>query len=255
MDSTRFLAACRTVMDEERYSNGIGTLGEKTLHAVLKTYFEPDKSYHEVPMGPYVADIRNESGFFEIQTQGFERLRGKLDFFLKEAPVTVIYPVPAVKWLIWLEEDGTASSRRKSPKQATACEILPELYKIKPLLGREGLRFCAVLLEVEEYRLKNGWSEDGKRGATRFERMPIALLDEIWLTSPEDYSVFLPEALPEPFTVKDFAKASRLSPRKASVGVNVLFSIGAVKRVGKRKNAYLYCARSVPSDTEMPENV
>ncbi len=240
MDKTGFLLACQAAMGGERASRGIGTLGEKTLHAALKQYFDPNADSHEIPVGPFVADIRNEKGFFEIQTRGFHRLREKLDFFLDQAPVTVIYPVPAVKWLIWLDEDGKATARRKSPKRAGACEILPELYQIKPLLKRDGLRFCAVLLELEEYRLKNGWSDDGKRGSTRFDRLPVGLLDEVWLTCPADYSALIPQSLPETFTVKEFAKAAGLSPKKSAVAVNVLFSVGALERVGKVKNAYLY---------------
>ena len=67
--------------------------------------------------------------------------------------MTVVYPVPAQKWLVWLGEDGSITPRRKSPKQAQACEVLPELSKIKPWLGHENLRLCLVFLEVEEYRL------------------------------------------------------------------------------------------------------
>lgn len=240
MDKTAFLAACQKVMDEGRTKQGIGTLGEKTLHAVLKHYFDPVEEHHEIRVGSYVADIRNAEGIFEIQTRGFDRLRGKLEAFLPEAPVTVIYPVPTIKWLSWLEEDGTASPKRKSPKRYGAAEILPELYKLKPWLKQRELRFCVLLLEVEEYRLKNGWSEDGKRGATRFERLPVDLLDEVWLCSPEDYLSLIPESLMEEFTVKQYAKASGLSGKKASVAVNVLFSIGALQRVGKQRNAYLY---------------
>ena len=72
--------------------------------------------------------------------------------------------MPARKWLIWIEEDGTDCPRRKSPKSASACEILPELYKLKPLLSAPNLRLCIVMLELEEYRLKNGWGNEGKRG-------------------------------------------------------------------------------------------
>lgn len=240
MNTTRFLQACREVMDADKKQGGIGTLGEKTLHAVLKLYFEPDEAKHEIAVGRYVADVCNEHGFTEIQTRQFYRLREKLDFFLNQAPVTVVYPVPALKWLSWIDDTGEVSPKRKSPKQAKACEILPELYKIKPLLSRENLRFCIVMLEVEDYRLKNGWSNDGKRGSTRFERIPVALLDEIWLNDCKDYCKLVPDSLPETFTVKEFAKAAKLSPSKAASAVNVLFSVGALKRIDKIKNAYVY---------------
>ncbi|WP_369297846.1 hypothetical protein [uncultured Neglectibacter sp.] len=240
MDNTKFLLACHRVMDEGRQNSGIGTLGEKTLHAVLKFYFDPDPAHHEQKAGSFVADIRNGTGFYEIQTRNFYRLRDKLEAFLPEAPVTVIYPVPALKWLIWLDEDGTATPPRKSPRRGTAADVLPELYAIKPLLNREGLRFCVMLLELEEYRLKNGWSEDGKRGSTRFERLPISLIDELWLSSPADYLKLVPGTLPETFTVKEYGKAAKLSPKRASQAVNVLHAVGALRRTGKVGNAYLY---------------
>lgn len=240
MNESEFLQACQTVMAKQRSGHGIGTLGEKMLHAVLKAYFDPNPEHHEAAAGPYIADIRNERGFVEIQTRNFYRLREKLHFLLGEAPVTVVYPIPAIKWVVWLEEDGKASPKRKSPKRAGPWEILPELYGIKPLLGSKGLHFCIVLLEVEEYRLKNGWSEDGKRGASRFDRYPIRLLDEIWLNRPEEYGLLIPNSLSEPFTAKEFGKAARLSPKKSSAAIQVLLSVGAVTRVGKRKNAYLY---------------
>lgn len=240
MERDDFLAACRTVLQGERQTMGIGTLGEKTLHAVLKTSFDPDTAHHEQRVGPYVADVYDGERFVEIQTQALYRLRGKLEYFLTLGPVTVVYPVPALKWMVWLEEDGKATPRRKSPKRAGPWEILPELYGLKPLLGREGLSFCVLLLEVEEYRLKNGWDESGKRGSTRFDRLPVDLLGQVRFSAPEDYLALVPNDLPEEFTVKEFGRAAKLSSKKAGTALNVLYSVGAVERTGKRGGAYLY---------------
>lgn len=237
MDRTRFLRACGEALEAERGRGGIGTLGEKAQHAALKRYFDPDPSHHEIRVGPYVADIRNEGGFVEIQTRQFFRLRKKLEYFLDLAPVTVVYPVPALKWVIWLDGEGNPSPRRKSPKRPTACAILPELYQIKPLLGREGLSFRVLLLEAEDYRLRTA---EGKRGSTRFERLPVALLDEIPLESPEDFRRLVPEPLPEEFTAREFAREAKLTAKEASVSMNVLAAAGAVELRGKRGRAYLY---------------
>ena len=46
MDKQKFKEACKSIIHAEREQNGIGTLGEKTLHAVLKQYYEPDKTNH-----------------------------------------------------------------------------------------------------------------------------------------------------------------------------------------------------------------
>ena len=36
---------------------GIGTLSEKTVHAVMKNYYAPDTDMHEIPIENFVADI------------------------------------------------------------------------------------------------------------------------------------------------------------------------------------------------------
>ena len=51
MDELSFVAACRAVQQTGRADQGVGTLGEKTLHAVLKRMIEPDMSRHEVKLG------------------------------------------------------------------------------------------------------------------------------------------------------------------------------------------------------------
>ena len=65
--------------------SGIGTLGERSLHAVLKYWIEPDERRHEVklPCG-LVADIYDGERVVEIQTGSLYQLRGKLDRRLVE---------------------------------------------------------------------------------------------------------------------------------------------------------------------------
>ena len=55
MDCNRFQQACRQARESLRGQNGIGTLGEKTLHAALKAYYEPDAESHEIKIGRYIA--------------------------------------------------------------------------------------------------------------------------------------------------------------------------------------------------------
>ena len=81
------------------------------MHAALKSYYEPDFESREVKVGGFVADIVGENGIIEIQTRGFDRLRRKLDAFLKAARVTVVYPVVPKRGLCWVDpETGVYSS-------------------------------------------------------------------------------------------------------------------------------------------------
>lgn len=242
MNTSAFEAACASVAQTERGGGGIGTLGEKTLHAVLKHYFEPDTACHEIKIGRYYADIAKGNTVIEIQTRSFNALRGKLAAFLESGrSVTIVYPIAATKWLCWIDpETGGTTKRRKSPRRGRAQDIFPELYKIKQFLTEENLSFCLVFLEVEEYRLLDGWSRDKKKGSTRYERLPLAITDEIHIAACSDYSCILPSGLPSPFSAKEFAKAAHISPRCAQTSVHVLHHVGALNRVGKQKNAFLY---------------
>ena len=82
-------------------------------------------------------------------------MRRKLDAFLKIYPVTIVYPIPHVKWLSWIdEESGEMSQKRKSPKKGNPYVAFKELYKIRPFLKNENLRFRFALIDMEEYRHK-----------------------------------------------------------------------------------------------------
>ena len=229
-------------------------MGEKTLHAVLKDFLEPDSGAHEVRVGPYVADIVGEGGIVEIQTGGFDRLRPKLTAFLEAAPVTVVYPIPHKKWLLWVDpENGETTARRKSPREGNFPDAMAELYKILPLLGHPNLRLSLLLVDLEEYRLRDGWSRDQKKGSHRYERIPLALAGRLDLRGQEDWrseeagAAFFPPGLPEVFTSKDYAKAARLSVKAAQTAVRVLSAMGAAVREGKRGRMYLYRAVGGPA--------
>lgn len=73
---------------------GIGTLSEKTVHAVMKNYYAPDTDMHEIPIENFVADIYTGQEIIEIQTRAFNKMRRKLDAFLPLYPVTIVYPIP-----------------------------------------------------------------------------------------------------------------------------------------------------------------
>ena len=245
MDKIKFHNACEKIINKEREKNGIGTLSEKTLHAVLKNYYEPHTDNHEIKVGGYVADIVGENGVIEIQTRQFNRLLKKLEAFLEFCDVTVVYPMPALKYLRWLDlNTGELSERRKSPHKAKIYEVFPELYKIKFTLDNPRFHLCLCMLEVEEIRYLNGWSKDKKRGSSRCDRIPVDILDEVHINSVEDFKKLVPENLPQTFTSADYAKACKINRSCAQTGLNVLTYTQTVKRVGKNANSILYTINS-----------
>ena len=56
-DKKAFEEAKKKIIGVDRQRIGIGTLSEKTVHAILKNYYEPDEDHQEIPIENYVADI------------------------------------------------------------------------------------------------------------------------------------------------------------------------------------------------------
>lgn len=240
-DYEAFVNAKDKIIGKAHNNKGIGTLSEKTLHAVLKLYYEPDEDKHEVAMSGYYADVYNDKGIIEIQTRQLNKLRDKLSVFLQDYHVTVVYPLPFNKWLSWVNPDnGEVQGRRKSPRHFTEYDAFYELYKIKSYLKNPNLSINLVLMDMEEYKLLNGWSYDKKRGSTRYDRVPVGIRRIVKFDRREDYMQLVPADLKEDFTVKDFAIAAGVSVEASRYTLNILNYLEIVKRTGRVKNGYVY---------------
>ena len=235
------------IVGAERSRYLIGTLAEKTLHAVLKDYYSFSEEEQEVHIGRLYADVLRGDEILEIQTRSFNSLRKKLDVFLEDHDVTVIYPVAKVKWISWIDPvTGEITDRRKSPKTGSRFDAFRELYRIKSYLSNNRLHIKLVLLELTEYRMLNGWSADRKRGSVRFDRVPESLFEEIDIRTKSDYVCLIPDALLDrEFRVSDFSKEARISEGSAQLAVNVLGFLGVIARVGKSGRAYVYRVNSM----------
>ena len=237
----RFEIACSTVLHQVEKGKGIGRLGEKALHAIVKLYHEPDISKHEVKLGSFYADIFTGDSVIEIQTRQFAKLRSKLEFFLQEYPVTVVYPIPARKWLVWIDPNtGEATKERLSPKRGNIFDCLKELYAIKPYLDHPNLTIELLYLDLKEYRLLNGWSESRKKGSSRFDRIPNAYVDSIQIGGNHGYGIFLPETLMSPFTSADYAKHTHITAKRAQIAITILKSLALIQPYGKKGQFILY---------------
>ena len=238
MNEHTFAAACRAVQKTGRAEQGVGTLGEKTLHAVLKRMIEPDMSRHEVQLGRYMADVYTGGRIYEVQTRNLHKLKPKLAALLPYYPVTVVVPVIETKWLLTMDPaKGALTGRRKSPKRGRVADLLPDLAYLKPLLKDPHLSFLLVRLEGEALRKPTC---DRRRPVTPLEFAPTRFLGTVSLKTRADYAALLPSDLPETFTAKELARALGVPVRQASAAAGVLAHMGAITQVGTRNRAYLY---------------
>lgn len=228
-----------TLAPRERH--GIGMQSEKTLHAVLKNYIDADEDHQEIPVDNFIADIYHDGHITEIQTAQMGAMRAKLSCFLPQYLVRIVYPIPAQKWVIWVDPDtGRPIKRNRSPLRGSFFHAFRELYRIRSFLSDPNLSFELLLVDMDEYRLLDGWSRDKKRGSHRYDRIPLRLQDRMILKCPQDYMQFVPEGLQEPFTSAQFAKAAGFRKDGFSTVLLLLTEMGVVERIGKKGNAYLY---------------
>ena len=255
-EKLRFDAICKDIAEGELCPETIGTYSEKRMHRTLKRFFCDDESCHEVRIRPdggvgstgesgrggYIADIFREGEIIEIQTASFYPLREKLKFYIENTDyiVTVVHPVAKRKYLTWIDvEDGSIASRRLSPKKERVVDVLPELYWISEMLGSDRLHFCFPIVELEEFRLLNGWSRDKKRGSDRYECVPTELLD-LFCIAGKDVAGLLPEDLPDEFTGAEFGRIMGFKGRKLYSTINLFCALGVVKKCEKRGRSFIY---------------
>ncbi len=239
----------------------IGTLREKRLHAAIKIYLCPDMTCHEQPIADLlrdnestsgtksrrmVADILTDGEITEVQTGGFFPLRDKVRWYLTHTAcrVTVVHPIAAVRYLSWIDPaDGSILSRRRSPKRGRVRDVTKELFWLSEFIPNPRFSVRLLLLELEEYRMADGWSRDGKRGSSRYERFPTALLGDVTLATATDYAAyFLPPSLnacnkngtPIPFTAAEYAKASGIRGKATYSMLKILTALGLIRETEEK---------------------
>lgn len=243
----RFDRLCREAASAPRGNGdeGIGTLGEKRMHAIIKRYLCEDHACHEVGVldTGYVSDVRIGNDIYEVQTGAFYPMKKKIAHYVEktDCTITVVHPISVTRWVTWVDaKTGETTPRKKSPKRERAIHLLPELYCLLPYLGNDRLRFRLLMIEEEDFRTLSGRRDNRKRGARLYERMPLSLLGEIEFCSPADFAVFLPADLPSPFVVKDFSQKTGLRGRDAYSAVHVLEKLGLITKTEPRGRAMAF---------------
>ena len=231
-----------TVEDHERYN--IGTYKEKKLHIIMKKYFEDDPACHEIPVGGFIADICRGDTITEIETSGFSGLGPKLEAYLPDYRVRLVHPLAGKKSVSWIDPETKAISvRHTSPKKEGAYDLLFEMVRILPYVGEKRLTILGPVLEMDEYRMADGWARGGKRGSHRFERIPVDLTDMIELSTDDDYRKYIPDSLPEAFTVRRFADAAKIGTDVARAVMKVMERRGVLGALGKEGRSMTYGRR------------
>lgn len=253
VSKTRFYRTMQMVTTAEHERFNIGTYQEKKLHLFMKNYLEPDTTYQEISYANYVADIKRDNEIIEIETGGFSGLRSKLEAYLPDCRVTLVYPIATSRALSWIDPvSGNISPRRKSPKKENVYDLLFQGIYILEYLSHPNLTIAGMCMEIQEYRLLDGWSWDKKRGSHRYERMPTDLYDIVSLDTLADYAALLPESCQKDFTCAAFCKEIGKSQRMGYAILKVYQALGLVERSGKKGRSVLYSRTTLEEQSRNP---
>ena len=241
IDPIAFAIAVNRAVAIEAQSSGIGTLGEKMLHRTLKYYLEPDENNHEIPYLGSIADIKNEEGIIEIQTRSFNKLIPKLERFLPEKRVTIVYPIIQNKTICRIDtETGESLSPKKSSKKGKPSDALGELSMIRRFIPYDNLTILIALLDATETRMLNGKICVGRKKTSKINCVPTSINSFIQLNEPDDYRLLLPSILPDSFTAQEFERYSGLRTVNSHGALMLLMELGILSRVRKGREAYVY---------------
>ena len=222
--------------------SNIGILNEKSIHCFLKSYLEPDPSFHEISVGPYIADIRNENQIIEIQTQQFKKLINKLDYYIKNNyHITIVYPLIESKLIYWVDAvSSEITSISKSSHKGVIQDIFKELYWIVDYLENDFVSLKIISLDVHSYKLLDGLGEKKKIKASKIDNVPVNINQIYEINSISDLKLFVPNSLPKEFTSSDFLKSCKCKKRWVGSGLKLLREHKIIKQIGKSRNSYVY---------------
>ena len=96
------------------------------------------------------------------------------------------------------------------------------------------------MMDMEEYRMLDGYGKDKKKRASKCDKFPLKLVAEYDVETPADYMMLLPAELPDSFTAKEFAKLTKIPVSLAQTTLLLLSELQIVLRTGKQGNAYIY---------------
>ena len=124
-------------------------------------------------------------------------------------------------------------------------DLLFECVYILDYLCDSGLTIAGVFMEMQEYRMLDGWSRDRKKGSHRYERIPTDLYDIITLHDREDYEALIPDACRKDFTMAQFCREIGKNQYTGRAIMKVLQKRGVVAQTGKNGRCLCYTRTSL----------
>jgi hypothetical protein len=225
----------------------IGTLNEGALHAQLKDWYRRPGDRVEQAVDGFVVDLVRGDLLVEIQTGGFAPLRRKLELLTRQHPVRLVAPVPLVRTIIRLSDEGELLSARRSPRRGRIEDIFDRLVSIPSLLCCPRFELEVILSHQDELRVYRQGQAFRRHGWVVACRRLVSVEQSVRIGCPEDAARLLPPSLPELFDTAQLAEAAAIERRLAQQMAYCLRAMGVLETTGKRGNAIVYRRVETPA--------
>jgi len=218
----------------------IGTLNEGALHAQLKDWYRRPGDRVEQLVDGFVVDLVRGELLVEIQTGSFAPLRRKLEQLTQHHRLRLVAPVPLVRRIVRLGEEGEPLSARRSPRPGRVEDIFSRLVSIPALLCQPQFELELLLTHQDELRVHRHGSAFRRRGWVIVGRRLVSVEERVRVTCPDDAARLLPGNLPALFDTAQLADAAAIERRLAQQMTFCLRAMGVLHTAGKRGNAIVH---------------
>ena len=224
---------------QDREFRAIGTLNEGALHAQLKDWYRRRGDRIERVVDGFVVDLVRGDLLVEIQT-GFAPLRRKLELLTRHHRVRLVAPVPLVRTITRLSDEGEPLSTRRSPRRGRIEDIFNRLVSIPSMLCRPHFELDLILTHQDELRIYRQGQAFRRHGWVVAGRRLVSVEKCVRIARPGDAARLLPPGLPELFDTAQLAEAAGIERRLAQQMTYCLRAIGVLETTGKRGNAIVH---------------
>ena len=235
-----------------RGTAAIGTLNEGALHAQLKDWYRRPGDRVEQLVDGFVVDLVRGELLVEIQTGNFAPLRRKLERLTRRHRVRLVAPVPLVRTIVRLSDEGEPLSTRRSPRPGRVEDIFNRLVSIPSLLCHPRFELELLLTHQEELRAHRHGRAFRRRGWVVVGRRLVSVEVRVPLTCRDDAARLLPRNLPALFDTAQLADAAAIDRRLAQQMTYCLRAMGVLHTAGKRGNALVHQQAPTPKPGPAP---
>ncbi|HOX37637.1 MAG TPA: hypothetical protein PL033_06575 [Candidatus Brocadiia bacterium] len=219
----------------------IGSLNESALHAAIKQWYARPGDALEGVVDGCVIDLIRGDLLVEVQTGNFASIRDKVRRLCARRKVRVVYPIPAVKWIVTLSGDRqTVLRRRKSPKCGSVLDVFNEMMRMPDMANCANFSLEALLIVVEEVRCDDGAGSWRRRGISIVDRRLLEVQGSAVFGNRGDYLRCLPDDMPRPFTSANLSSLLGIPEYRARRIAYTLRKMGAIVIVGKEGNRLVH---------------